>query len=886
MTFRAWFLRASDLLYRKKRERELVEELEIHLEMATQENIDRGMSPEQARSAAYRDFGGVEQIKELYRDQRGLPFLDHLGQDLRLALRSLLRRPGFAIVSMLLLGLGIGGVTSIFSVVNAVLLTPLPGVDTERILFLQEGTEERPVGGNPARLKDWQQLESFAAVAGYYGDSAVLLEGEEPRKIPVRRTFGPFLEVAGARLQLGRGPSRIEGRGEGDAVAVISDRLWKKSFGASEQVLGQSLVLDGTSHSIIGVLAAKQYPLELDAWIPAPLEFQKADRTSRYLGVLGRLADGVTQKEAQAEIDAVAARLAWAYPATDEDLEVRLVEPKALLTREVRTPMLLVLLASCCLLLLACLNLAGLLWARAQARQREASIRIALGAGARRLARLYLTETLLVASFGGVAGLAVAHLVLAGIAGAAERHLPLLGSLTLDYRVISVGFLAAVLCGIALGVGPIWLASRIDPVQGLKQGGESFGASRLRLRSFLVTSQIALSMVLVVCTALLTKSFLQMTSVPLGFEPSQVLSIKTNFAWGTPPETLYAFIDEALVELSVLPGVSHVGVADRLPLEGESQRSPLRLRDRPAESSLEEASVLVRSVSSGYFSALGVPLRSGELLPAHRERVEPEPRTEEESVGGEKLGNPVVINEALVRAYFGTENPVGRWVSFPYGDQDASPTWRRVVGVVGDVRQSPRLAVSQPEVFLAYRDTYWPILSFIIRTQGDPLLLAKPAREALRRVDTSLVVSRLTTLEDELGQSVSNEKIQTLLMAGFAFLALILAATGLYGLLSTDVVRRTREFGIRLALGARQWDILWSALRPALRLTILGGTLGLLLSLVVGSFLEAMLFETSTMDLGALLSALLVLYGASALAAILPARRGTRIDPVRTLGSD
>ncbi|MCH9649844.1 MAG: ADOP family duplicated permease [Deltaproteobacteria bacterium] len=886
MTFRAWLLRASDLLQRKKRERELEEELELHLEMATQEKISQGMSPEEARFSAYRDFGGVEQIKELYRDQRGLPFVDHLGQDFRLALRSLLRRPGFAIVSMLLLGLGIGGVTSIFSVVNAVLLAPLPGVDTERILALQAGTEQRPVGGNPARLKDWQQLESFEAVAGYYGDSAVLLEGGEPRKIPVRRTFGPFLEVAGARLQLGRGPSQVEGRGEGDAVAMISDRLWKRSYGGSEQVLGQSLLLDGKSHSIIGVLAAKQYPKELDAWIPAPVEFQQADRTARYLGIFGRLAEGVTKKEAQAEVDAVAARLAWAYPATDEDLEVRLVEPKTLLTREVRTPVLLVLLASCCLLLLACLNLAGLLWARAQARQREASIRIALGAGTGRLARFYLTETLLVASLGGVAGLVVAHLALAAVAGAAERHLPLLEALTLDYRVISVGLLAAILCGLALGLVPIWLASRVDPVRGLKQGGEGFVAGRLRLRSFLVSSQIALSMVLVVCTALLTKSFLQMTSVPLGFEPSQVLSIKTNFAWGTPPETLYSFIDEALTELSALPGVRYVGVADRLPLEGESQRSPLRLRDRPPEASLEEASVLIRSVSPGYFSALGIPLRAGELLPAHRDRIEYEGSHEEESAGGGRLGSPVVINEALAQVYFGSESPIGRWISFPYGDQKAPPTWQQVVGVVGDVRQSPRLADSQPEVFLAYRDTYWPILSFVLRTQGDPILLAKPAREALRRVDASLVVSRLGTLEHELGQSVSNERIQTLLMAAFALLALILAATGLYGLLSTDILRRSREFGIRLALGAQPSDILWSALRPALLLTLLGGIAGLLLSLLAGGFLKAMLFETSTMDLGALLAALFVLYAASALAAILPARRGTRIDPVRTLGSD
>ena len=880
MTLRAWLSRAMDLVRKDRRERELAEELELHLEMAMDENLARGMSPREARAAAYRDFGGLEQIKELYRDQRGLPFVEHLGQDLRLAFRSLRRRPGFALVSILLLGLGIGGVTAIFSAVQAVLLAPLPGVETDRILFFQEGSAERPVGGNPARLKDWQRLESFEAVAGYYGDAAVFLGGGEPRKIAVRRTFGPFLEVAGSRLQLGRAPAERESRAEAGEVAVISDRLWRTSYGASERVVGESLVLDGTSHTIIGVMAPGQFPPDLDAWVPAPAQFQQADRGARYLGIVGRLAQGRTIQQAQAEIDAAAARLAWAYPATDHDLEVRLLRPKALLTQEVRTPMLLVFLASFCLLLLACLNLAGVLLARAHGRQREAAIRIALGAGAARLARLYLTETLLVAGLGTLLGLAIAYGSLEAVAGLAAQHLPLFQSLHLDHRAVAVSLLAAVFCALMLGLGPTWVATRSHPIRGLQHGGAGSSVRRYRLRNLLVTGQMALSMVLVVSTALLTKSFLQMTSAPLGFEPSQVLAIKTNFAWGTPPRKLHAFIDQALAELSALPGVSQAGVADRLPLQGESQRSPLRLRDDPPEAGEEQESVLVRSVSPGYFAALGLPLKSGEALPPYRANAG------DRAPGDEAPGNPVVVNETLARAYFGTESPVGGWISIPFGDREAPPIWRQVVGVVGDVRQTPRRAGSLPEVFVSYRDTYWPILSFVVRAEGDPLSLAKPARLALRRVDPSLVISSVESLEGELGQSVTSERIPTVLMAAFALLALVLAATGLYGLLSTDIVLRAREFAIRIALGARSSDILWSALRPALVLTAVGGVIGLLLSQAAGSLLKAMLFETSSTDLGALLAATLVLCGAAAVAAILPARRGARTDPIEALGSD
>lgn len=866
--------RILSYLGRRRSESELDEEIRIHLEMAIEENVARGMNQREARSTALRSFGNVELAKERYRDQRGLPFVDSLTQDVRISLRQLRKSPAFALTACLLLGLGVGAATLAFALTNALLLTPLPGDAPQERVALKPTVDGAPKNGDPSRLRDLQEnLESLRAVAGYYGDNAMLTGLDEPRRASALRTFGPFLTVLGSEPASGRSFTAQEERGFGEAVVIVSHGFAERTLGGSEAALDRSVEIEGTSHRVIGVLPPRVYPSDVELFLPAPESSQNAARGGRYLRFVGRLADGASLDQAQAEVDRLMLALREQYPDTDEGVGAFVVPLRDAVTEDLRGPFLLLLAVSLSVLLLTCLNLAGLTFARALRRRRESAVRVALGAGTYRMTRLYLMESLVVAAAGGVIGWAIAASGAVLLADQAAS-LPLADGLKVDWRVALASLTMTAACGIVLGIAPAWHAARSDAGPALKEGRLAMGARQPAFRSVLLGAQIALSLVLLIATALLTQGFVETIRRPLGFEPEQVMAVKTRFSWGTPIEVIHNFNRQTLERLRAIPGVRAVAVADRLPLKGGSQSSPILIRGRELENALERVSVARRAVSEDYFNVLGIPLLAGE--PLHRfAPVEP---------AGELTG-PVAVNESFAHLFFGEENPVGSWISFSgsYGDRDDPPRWRPIVAVVGNVRQELTEEAPPPEAFLLYDETYWPDLSFVLATHGDSASLSAAVIDAIHEIAPRQVVDRVAPLEEEISSAGRGLRHNMWVMYGFSSLALILAAMGLYGLTASEVTQRVPELGMRVALGASPSEIARTTLRQTLLTTCLGSLVGILLSLFVTDLLRENLVAVSPLDPVAVFSAVLALVAVTTLAVLPSVGRATRIDPAKAL---
>jgi predicted permease len=847
---------------------EISGEMRFHLDMRIDEYIAQGLTPAEARRKAQVKFGNRASLQDETRDRDTFAWLDILLRESRHALRNLRRRPSFTLIAILSLAIGIGANTAIFSMVDAVILKPLPFESAKRIFGMEERKGATPSGGNPQRVLDYaSQVHSFDSIAGFYSDSLILSTGDR-EKINSLRFFGDLPKVLRIRPELGRAFDAAELRGEGAPVALISRRLWQRRFGSNPDLTGLKLETRQGVFEVVGVLPATAiYPEDVDLWSPDQ-KFRAASRKASWLSVVARLKEGIFQQQANSELRVVTNQLARQYPESDKDLTANLLPLNDLIAGEAKAPILFLMGTVALVLLIACVNLAGLLLARAIERQREATIRAAIGAGRGSLVRLFLIESLLLSLGGALLGLLLAANTLEFLKRAIPLDVPRLREASIDPRVLMFTLALSIACGLFFGCLPAWRASRVSFAAGLRDRSPG-SSNKTWIRSGLTTAQVALSMLLLILTGLLTRGFLNLRARPLGFAADQVVTLQAPFSWDTPSSAIAAFTNQALQKLQELPGVRAVGVADRVPLTGGTQSSKeIRFLKHVAPEAALQQEYGYRGVSPGYFQTMSIPLRSGRLFDEWR---------------GSATPKQIVVNETFARRYFGDENPLGQQVSFERNTQkEAAPVWWEIVGVVGGVPAVASESKPRAEVFTNIQAVGWPLLTFTIRTNGDPGALIATARKTLMDLDPSLLPeARLMTGVVE--QTWQQPALMLGLVSGFSICALLLALIGVYGILASDVTARTQEFGVRMALGADKREILWMALRRGLRIAAVGIAIGLSLAFAISGKVGNLLFAVSPRDTVAFGGALVLLSAAASLACYLPARRAASVDPVVAL---
>lgn len=784
-------------------------------------------------------------------------FLVDLCRDVVQAVTNLRRRPGILLAALFSLGLGLGANCAIFSIVDTALFRDLPLPNPEQLVAFRDVVDGRSSGSNAARLYDFaDQLTSVTQVVGFYGEGAALTGDGDARRLKMLRSYGPLLPFLGTTPVLGRGFTEPESRGLGEGVALLTHREWQSNFQGDSGVVGRVVSLDQRPVTIIGVLPANlTFPEGFDAIAPAEPGLQdRSNRRARYLGVYARLPAGAELETLNAELATVNARLAAQYPDSDGKVRTTAVSAHEEVTSEAKMPLLLLLGTAGFVLLIACVNLTNLLLARAAERQREAAIRASLGAGAGRLFQLYLVESVVLASAGGVAGWMLASFLLPLLQEILPGDLPRVGAAALDWRVFVFAATVTLLCGVLFGAFP---ALQMAYARRLILTSRSTAApASLLARRFLVASQMSLSVVLLVFVALLGRAFVTMQERPRGFVSQSVWSAAVDFNWTAEGNTVHTFSRQVLERLASLPGVVSAGVTDRLPLEGGSQDNPIRIAGQTLSPEQERTPVAMRAVSSGYLSTLQVPLREGAWFDEQRPEA--------------------VVNETFVRTYFPEGGALGQVVSPQRGSN--APAFR-IVGVVPDLPRQWRQERPMAEMYVSQQRLFWPLLRFVVRGQTDAAAL----RQVFRDVNPSLVVGRIAPLEVRLREASGEDRTQLALVMGFSALALALAAIGLYGVLASDVVQRNREMGIRLALGAAPGDLVNQVVGSGIRVALLGLVPGLGVAVALAMWAAERFPVLGTIDGVALLGASAVLIAVAVAASYLPARRAARVDPVLIL---
>ncbi len=842
---------------------ELEDEVAYHLAMQQEELVRRGVPESQAATLARRRFGNATLHKEECRDAHNFAWLENLAQDFRHSARTLGRNPGFTAIAIGMLAFGIGATTALFSVLDAALLHPLSAREPDRLVRLQEyakGHDES--GSNPARLADWQSARSFRALAGYYEEGSVWLSPQGPVQLQVLRTVGDMIAVLQPKLPLGRAFTAAEIRGEGEAVALLTASGFRRRFQSNPAILNQTLRLNGAAYRVIGVLSADaDYPEGTDLWAPTPREIQKTSRVAGFLGVVGRLAPGVALGQAQAEINVLSGRLAGQYPATDRDRSAQLTPLTEAIGEEVRKPLLVLFGSVAGVLLIGCLNIAGLLLARGLARRREAAIRAAVGAGYARLVRLFFAESLVLAAAGCLLGLMLAVGGVALLKGVLPAEVPHLAAVSLNLRVVLCAIGLSALAAIAFGTLPAWRFAAGAQNAALKDGGAGSGARRSRLRAFLVMGQVACSVVLLVIAALLATSFLKMRAQALGFNSAHAYAFSLELPWDSAASVVNSVAADTLARLNALPGTVACGVVDRLPLHGGTQSNVLVVRGQTLEPELAEKEFGFRTASPGFFAAAGIPLLAGEI---YRDRA-----------------REAVISERLAAVLFPDEDPIGREIAPASRARDVR--WFRIVGVVGSIASRPTDAEPAAEIYVPWGATYWPLMNFVVRSERPLGDVSRYVHNQIQAANTNWIFSPVASLEDRTAETRSAPRTAAFLVGGFSLVALTLAAVGIFGLMAHETARRTQEIGVRLALGAEPYGIARDSMVRAIKLSLAGMALGLAGAWYASRLLASLLFGVAPHEPLAYAAAAAVLLLAAVAAALLPALRAARIDPIQAL---
>jgi predicted permease len=881
--------RLLSLLRRRRHEREMEEEMRFHLEMQIEQNLSSGMAAEEARYAARRQFGNQTWLKEVSREMWSLNSIETLIQDLRYGARMLLKNPGFTFVAVLTLALGIGANTAIFSVVNGVLLRALPYYEPERLVMLwadrpilqaQIGLPDFPVA--VADFVDWRnQNQVFEQMAAMFAPRINLTGGGEPESVFGLRTSASLFPLLGARFTLGRAFLPEEDRAGTDRVVVISHGLWQRRYAADPKLIGQKITLDNEAYTVIGVTAPDfQFPrrgevpanfgaaTKADLYLPiAFTPVNMNDRRNNYLTVIARLKPGVSVGQASAEMNAIARRLTEQYPQTNTDKGVRLAPLQQQAVGKARTALLVLLGAVGFVLLIACANVANLLLARAATRQKEMAIRAALGASRRRVLRQLLTESLLLAISGGVAGLLLAQWGVKMLLAIAPENLPRTYDIRLDTRVAGFTLLVSLMTGIVFGLIPALQASKINLGETLKEGGrDAAGLLRRRLRGLLIMGEVALAFVLLIGAGLLISSFARLTEVDPGLDPRGVLTmdILLPFAKYRDGQGRIAFFQETLERVRALPGVEAAAAVSPLPLSGGHASGGFGIEGR-LSSTDQTFNAGVCVISPDFFKTFRVPLVNGRLIAESDDA---------------KARSVVVVNESLAGKYFANEDLLEKRIILS-GDDFA----RVIVGVVGDVKHSALDEEAKPEIYLPTAQAQFPptLMSLAVRAGGDPMQMVAAVRGQVWAGDKDLPIFNIETMERLMAKSVAPRRFNLLLLGVFALVGLALAAVGLYGVMSYTVTQRTREIGVRMAMGAQRGDVLRLVIREGMKLAFIGALLGLGGALALTRLLKTLLFEVSATDPLTFIVIAGLLTLVALLACWIPARRAASMDPLVSL---
>jgi putative ABC transport system permease protein len=806
--------------------------------------------------------------------------MDTLTQDIRYAIRRLLRSPAFTAVALLTLALGIGANTAIFSVVNGVVLKPLPYSNPDQlvgIFHLSDGQRTTMSGPN---FTDVRTLNTTMTGAAAYTRTRMILTGRgEPVRLDGAQISASMFDVLGVPPALGRTfqpEENTPGRGR---VAILSDGLWRSRFGADRKVIGQSLVLDGVSHEVVGVMPAGfSFPAARSIWTPLEYteDFTTAQRGAWYLQAVGRIRPGLTEAQVRAEVEAIGKQLAAKYPDNNEGLDFTAVGLHEAMVGDIRTAFWVLLGAVGFVLLIACVNVANLLLARAAVRESEIAVRTALGAGRGRLVRQLLTESVILGLIGGGLGLLAAVWGIEALLTLEPQGIPRLGEVGVDSRVIGFTMGLAIITGLLFGLVPAFQSTRGGIAATLKEGGRGALTSRggARVRSTLVIVEVALAVTLLAGAGLLIRSFSKLASVDPGFNVQQALTFDLSL-----PDARYedeaaqiAFFDELMPRLHALPGVEAAAGVVSLPLSGASIVLTFEVAGRPPLPPSQQPAMQVRIATSGYFEAIGIPLKRGRLF------------QETDRLGSAPV---VLITEAAARQYFPNEDPIGRTITLGWSRSDKARAGGEVIGIIGDVKDSGLAEADPPQMFLPYKQ--WPVqsMSVLLKTAVPPRSIADAARKTVYSLDGNLPAGNVRTLEELVARSISQPRFYMTLLAVFAGVALVLAAIGIFGVLSYAVAQRTREIGIRMALGAHAGSVLGLVVREALLMSSVGVIIGVAAAFLLTEWLVAqLLFETSPHDPATFAMVAATLTLVSMAAAYVPARRATRVDPIVALRAE
>src|SRR5262245_27797990 len=886
---RALMARLRGLFGDRKAERELDDETEAHLRLLTERYVRQGRSEDEAAWAARRQFGNFTLLKEVNREMRGFRLIETIVQDLKYGLRMLKRNPGFTVVAVLTLALGIGANTAIFSVVNAVLLRSLPYRDPDRLVA---ASYYRGIGGDYAWVADFKawrdQAKAFEQIAAYRFDDADLTGNGEPERLTAGTVSASLFATLGVAPALGRDFTPEDDTDGAAPVVILSDGLWRRRFGGDPQVIGKAITLRDQSLTVIGIMPPGfRFPGESELWAPLMpiLNRQLSQQPSMgRLNVLARLKPGVTPEAAKAELSVILVRQRQDSPRPYSLVqEVRVAKLSEKFIGDVRRPLLVMFGAVAFVLLIACANVANLLLARSKARQKEMAIRAAVGAGRMRLAQQLLTESLLLSIAGGVAGLLAAKWGVKLLVAMSPSGIARINESGVDSRMLGFTCAVAVLTGLVAGLFPALHASKTDVNETLKAqstagGGRSRQDGMRRALPALMIAELAMALILLVGAGLMIKSFMRLLDVPKGFNPDGLLTLLLRPSYDKYPQgspQRVAYYQEALARVQALPGVESACLTSFLPLTGPTVRIILRIEGRAPFEQGKEPVVEANHISPEYFLTMGIPMRAGRPFSAR---------------DGAAAPKVVIINETFARRFFPNENPIGHRL-FPASNQAT------IVGVVGDTHHLGLDQEVRPEVYLPYmqRPSDMMSLRLVVRAasgQNNPTSLASSSNlaEAIRKqsraIEPNEPISQVVTMNEHLSDSIAQRRFQMILLGVFAAVALVIATVGIYGVISYAVSQRTHEIGIRMALGAQANDVLRMVVWRGMSLTLVGMAIGLAVALALTRVIKSLLFNVSPNDPATFVCIALLLVSVALIASYIPARRATKVDPLQALRHD